>query len=135
MGAILQYWFSRVSEEQKNQQTLRTQAYVDYIRGAAGLAIAQKKGDTKTQQEYGIPMADARARILIYGSEPVIQSLAKFYHQGGVLDTPERKELFISMCLNMRKDSLSSNDASTSCREASTPLFLHDVETSEKGLK
>ena len=123
IGAILQYWFSRATEDHKNQQTLRTQAYVDYVRGVTGITFAQRVNNKEKEQESLILLVDAQARILMYGLKPVIQSLAEFYRKGKVLDTPERREDFITLCRNMRRDSLPRTDADLDYQEALVVLF------------
>jgi len=53
--------FSRSSEQRKHQQDLKTQAYVDFIRSFMDAYFKGKK------EEYMSRVADATARIAIYG--------------------------------------------------------------------
>ena len=74
LGYFVQYWYAKKLESQKHQQNLRTNAYVDFIKGATGMAITQKNKSNK-EQEFIVLLADAKARISIYGSKEVIESI------------------------------------------------------------
>jgi hypothetical protein len=54
--------------------------------------------------EMQLLVADARARIAIYGSESVVSSLANFLRAGNTLDSPERANEFTEICQQMRND-------------------------------
>jgi hypothetical protein len=102
-------FLSRRSETKKHLESLRTTAYVDFIRGIAGLAVLQKHTvDSHEEflkgQELTILVADAKARIALYGSSPVVSSLAHFLRRGLVLDSPERARDFTAICQRMRGD-------------------------------
>jgi len=118
LGAGLQYWLSRSSENRKYQQMLRTQAYVDYLRALAVNATASKSADKHKAAESFELAADAKARIAIYGTKPIVEILAKFCEEGEKLDNSERKKTFVQMCQIMRSESLphseivASNDVS-----------------------
>ncbi len=105
IGYCIQYWYAKKLESQKHQQNLRTNAYVDFMKGAAGMAITQKNKSNK-EQEFIVLLADAKARISIYGSKEVIESIANFCRGGASLDTPGGRESFISICQTMRKEAL-----------------------------
>jgi hypothetical protein len=45
VGASLQYLFSRLTENGKASDKLRTDAYVDFIKSCAGVAMAQRFKD------------------------------------------------------------------------------------------
>lgn len=107
--SILVVLLTRKSETIKHFQELRSEAYVDFIRGIAGLAIIQKR-EAEAGQEYIkgeemlILVTNAKARIALYGSASVISSLARFLRGGAALDSPERAEAFMKICLTMRND-------------------------------
>jgi len=53
-----------------------------------------------------ILVADAKARIAIYGGKPVVESLAGFLGESGcVIDTPASAKAFMAICQLMRRDS------------------------------
>lgn len=72
---------------------------MDFVRGVASLAVLQKKPlDSEAEflkgNELIMLVADAKARIALYGSTSVVSSLAQFLRGGVVLDTPERAKEF-----------------------------------------
>lgn len=102
-------FLSRRSETKKHLETLRTTAYVDFVRGVAGWLVLNKHPiDSKENflrgTELTMLMADAKARIALYGSKSVVSSLAKFLRAGVVLDSPERAKEFTAVCQKMRSD-------------------------------
>jgi hypothetical protein len=106
---LLVVLLTRETETVKHFRALRTSAYVDFIRGIAGLAIFQKRGIESEQEnargkEMLILVTDAKARIAIYGGESVVSSLARFMRGEAVLDTPERAREFTRVCQQMRND-------------------------------
>jgi hypothetical protein len=108
--SVLVVFLGRRSETVKLQQSLKTTAYVDFIRGVAGLAILQRHTiqDQELQREgwrLKMLVADAKARIAIYGGSTVVRSMAKFLRGGAVLDTPERAKSFVGICQSFRNDS------------------------------
>ena len=103
-------FLTRRSEAIKHFESIRTTAYVDFIRGIAGLAIMQRSPVQEGKEQFlrgmesKILVADAKARIAIYGSEPVVSLLANFLRGGAILDTPERAREFTAVCQKMRSD-------------------------------
>jgi hypothetical protein len=102
-------FLSRRSETKKHLESLRTTAYVDFVRGVAGLAVLNRRTvDSHEEflkgQDLTILVADAKARIALYGSISVVSSLAKFLRAGLVLDSPQRCREFTSICQKMRND-------------------------------
>jgi hypothetical protein len=103
-------FLTRRSETIKHFESIRTDAYVDFIRGVAGLAIMQRSPVQEGKEQFlkgmeaKVLVADAKARIAIYGSEPVVSLLAKFLRGGAILDSPERAREFTTLCQKMRSD-------------------------------
>ena len=103
-------FLTRRSETVKHLQSLKTAGYVDFIRGVAGVAVLQKgsiecREDCLKEGEFVTLVADAKARIAIYGSNAVVTSMAQFLRGGAVLNTPERARAFTAICQQMRNDS------------------------------
>jgi hypothetical protein len=111
VGAGIHYWVSKASEAHKHLEELRTEAYVDFIRGVSGVAIAQKRHEPAIETQSMVLLADAKARVSVYGSKAVVESLAEFIRRGAVLDSPERMRTFVSACQKMRNESLPANEA------------------------
>ena len=103
IGASLQFWFSRSSAKWSHIQDKRTQAYVDFLKAVAGLAQAQKFKDEKTELDFASLLADARARITVFGHSEVINALAKFDKSDRVLESQITQQAFIQFILTMRK--------------------------------
>ncbi len=80
LGAALQFWLSRASEEKKRIEALRSQAYADYLRAVALSAHLRSDEDLR---DAHLNAADAKARIAVYGSVPVLRALAEFEETGG----------------------------------------------------
>jgi hypothetical protein len=90
---------------------MRTQAYVDLIKGVAGAAIAQQNNDTQRNIENQALVTDARARIAIYGSKSAVSHLARIIRAGFVLNTPERMKDFLYFCQMIRSETFQTNKA------------------------
>ena len=73
--SIAVVFLSRRSETKKHLESLRTAAYLDFIRGVAG-----------------------------YGSNSIVSAMALFLRAGNVLDTPQRAKEFTAICQKMRSD-------------------------------
>lgn len=103
-------YLTRRSESIKHLQSLKTGAYVDFIRGVAGLATIAKRVQKSPEQnaqgwDFTVLVADAKSRIAIYGGKEVVSSLASFLRVGSVIDSPERAKAFTEVCQKMRADS------------------------------
>ncbi|HZS28451.1 MAG TPA: hypothetical protein VFB76_14570 [Candidatus Angelobacter sp.] len=110
LGAIFGAFLTRWTERFKQLQSLRATAYVDFLRGVAKLAIVQKdairdKESFLEERDASITVADAKARIAIYGGPNVVKALSTFIKGGAVLNSPERMDSFAKMCTLMRNDS------------------------------
>ena len=116
VGASLQFWFSRFSEERRGRHTLRSQAYVDFIKAVSSLAAAQRQANQTKIDDALLQLTDAKARIVVYGSKDVAVALAEFQRQGARLHT-EGIRSFIRLCERMRAE------------QKADPLSEHDIST------
>ncbi len=103
-------YLTRRSESIKHLQSLKTAAYVDFIRGVAGLATVAKQVQRSPEQskqgwDFTVLVADAKSRIAIYGGNEVVSCLASFLRAGSAIDSPERAKEFTEVCQKMRADS------------------------------
>jgi hypothetical protein len=129
-------FLSRRSETKKHLESLRTTAYVDFVRGIAGLAVLNRRTvDSHEEflkgQDLTILVADAKARIALYGSIAVVSSLANFLRAGLVLDSPQRFRDFTSICQKMRSDTR-PRPGVVNDHDVEFLLFGSDVENSQK---
>ena len=134
--AVSVVFLSRRSETKKHLETLRTTAYVDFVRAVASFVVLQKgrhgrppasEEDFLKGNELALLLADAKARIALYGSMEVISSLAKFLRAGLVLDSPQRVRDFTSICQKMRSDTRPRPGAASD-HDVEFLLFGSDVE-------
>lgn len=103
-------YLGRRSETLKQLESIKTAAYADFIRAIAGLAILQRQAQQEKEHlvkgsELQMLLADAKARIAIYGGESVVSALSDFLRGGPFLDSPERAKAFTAVCQKMRGDS------------------------------
>jgi len=94
-GIVLQYKFGILAEKSKQYQNLKSQAYIDFIKSVAGIAIAQREQDAKGMFDFRTLLTDAKIRIAIYGSKDVVELMADFFRKyGGRLESPEACKSF-----------------------------------------
>ncbi len=123
LGAALQFYFSRSAEDRKNLNTLRASAYTDFIRGVSGVAISQRGNDVGQVAANMALVADAKARIAIYGGRPEVQALARFWRGGATLDE-ERQSAFVEVVAATR---VGASSKTVEARDISQLLFSIDV--------
>ncbi len=109
LGAVFGAFLTRWTEKYKQLQSLRADAYVDFLRGVSKLGVVQKdavrdKDSFLEERDAMITVADAKARIAIYGSREVVRSLSAFMDGGAVLNTSERLRSFAEICRLMRDE-------------------------------
>jgi hypothetical protein len=109
VGAILQYYFTRLIENQRHVRDLRSQAFIDYLNCVSEQAQFRPKMGSNEQKEIFCRIANAKGRICLYGSKKVISAFSKFDELGSGMNTPEQKEAFTKMISLMRIDSGSKN--------------------------
>ena len=83
VGAALQFWFSRASERRKQLEVLRAESYVDYLRSVANAAHASSTDELRVARKAA---ADAKSRIVVYGTADVVVALAQFEQANPVLN-------------------------------------------------
>ena len=94
LGAFLQS-----KRELKNQKkALKIKAYTDYLQACAQMANT----DVGKHSDARISLADAKARIAIYGNGLVIKEIAEFDRHGARVDSPEDMKRFLKITLSMR---------------------------------
>ncbi len=99
VGAAVQFWFTRTAEREKHADDLKSQAYADYLRAVAAAAHLRTEEDLVNAMRNA---ADAKARISVYGSAPVIKALSQFEEAGAVLNNERSTRAFVSLIYSMR---------------------------------
>jgi hypothetical protein len=97
LGTVLQHFLARSKEREGQFRALGHAAYADYLRGVATMAI-QPTAEARAQ------VADAKARIAVYGSNRVIEQLAALEISGANLSNERSIVIFVSMVEEMRGD-------------------------------
>ena len=108
LGACLQYFFTRHIEQTRALREMKTKAYTDYLKGVCEQAqisgIEDPKQAREKRTEAFTRVADAKARICLYGADEVIHSFAEFEKLGAAMGTQEQRQAFVAMAVAMRKD-------------------------------
>jgi len=99
LGAALQFLFSRAAERDRQSNSLRSQAYADYLRAVSAAAHLRSDEDLRDAHRNA---AEAKARIAVYGSASVLKALARFEETGAVIGDGPSKRAFISLVSTMR---------------------------------
>jgi hypothetical protein len=107
VGATLQYWLSRAAESRKQLQLLRSQCYVDYLKAVTRAAHADSPNAIRSAQA---DVADAKARLAVYGAPEAIVALARFEETGAVLDNPPAQAAFVELVSAMRQSKAEAKD-------------------------
>ena len=97
IGAALQYAFGQRLEGRKLLVTQKASAYSDLIRAIAASAHRQDS-DTRSL------IADAKARICIYGSIAVVQKLSDFEEAGAIAAGRQGEAALLAVLSAMRED-------------------------------
>ncbi len=108
IGATLQYFFTRHHENQRYLRELRTQAYLDFLKGVAHMAHLNDTHGSQERDAYA-KVTDAKARICLYGSGEVIEAFAVFEKLGATVQSLPQQEAFVAMIWAMRRDSGSTS--------------------------
>ena len=97
IGATLQFAFGQRLEARKQLSAQKAQAYIDFFR-----AVAASRHDRSNEQLT--LAADAKTRICIYGSTPVVQKLGDFERAGATAASPIGQAALIALLVAMRMD-------------------------------
>lgn len=101
---IVQSFYTRRLDAEQKTNEARNQCYADYLRGVAEAALHRGSADSK------IAIADAKARIAVYGSASVVHAMSRFEEAGSVLRSMEGRRAFIGIVRAMRSDAYSAHD-------------------------
>ncbi|WP_395341201.1 hypothetical protein PN836_018660 [Ningiella sp. W23] len=105
VGATLQYFFTKHVETLKHAKELKSKAYSDYLKAISEDASHNYESGSVEQKNIYSKIADAKARICLYGSNEVVTAYSEFLALGGVFETQKQKESFAKVFSLMRKDS------------------------------
>jgi hypothetical protein len=97
----LGHWMGRASQRDRHVEEQRSRAYSDYLRAVAACAHLHLP-DNSDYVEALKNAADAKARIAVYGSSAVIESLARFVGVGESLIDDKNRATFVRLIAHMR---------------------------------
>lgn len=99
VGAALQFWLSRTAEREKQVESRRIEAYVDYLKSVADSAHLRSDSDLRDAHRAA---AYAKTRIAAYRGAQVINAMAKFENVGPKLDNVDSVAAFVHLVSVMR---------------------------------
>jgi hypothetical protein len=99
-GAILQQRFAKANAISALFNEAQQKAYVDYL-GAVALLATTGKGHSALA-DANSALADAKSRVVIYGTDEVLQRMAELECVGAHLGQPESREVFLRLIHAMR---------------------------------
>ena len=105
VGAAAQHFLSRTQDAERQHLALRTSAYVDYLRGVSASARARQDGSEVDQAKAIALVADAKARMAVYGGAATLHALAELGRRGDSLATEEGRSAFVTLSETMRAES------------------------------
>ncbi len=122
VGALLQNYFARQSNQEKHLRESRSAAYIDFLETVSQVVAAQRMGNKQRETEQLARLTHAKARICIFGEEQVVRRLATFWAAGATLETESEILAFTRFCMDIRK-SLGIKDKELLQSEVSQLLF------------
>lgn len=102
-GAWLQAFLTRRNNTNSKLAELQNKSYADFLNSASAIAVAQRSGNRSRVETELALLADAKARICVYGHAAVIHELAKFIRAGGTLQTESELLSFTRLCICIRQ--------------------------------
>jgi hypothetical protein len=114
IGAGLQFIFTTHLENKKHHREQRSTAYADYLKCVSELANLGHQRQSPDGRELASRTADAKCRISLYGAGAVIRVFADFERLGAATNTPEQREAFAKMVVEMRRDAIGKEVADAS---------------------
>lgn len=130
LGAVATYIFGLRAEARRNYQKLRNDAYTDFIKSTALIAIYQRAKDDARETDAMALMADAKARIVVFGGAAVGDAIARFFRTYGALTSPAAMSSFVQIIASMRAENPGDGDGKAlPPKDAGQILFGHDLPT------
>lgn len=104
VGIALQFFFTARMERTRHLRDLRTTAYADYLRAVAENAHRQVLLDVGEVGQILARAAEAKSRICVFGTKPVLNALRAFEEGGAALASAEGMNNFARLMRTMRQD-------------------------------
>lgn len=81
LGASIQHFFALRVEGRKSLLEVRTNAYVDFLKGQTARWRAQKQHNQQGEDEANSTIDDARIRIAVYGTKRTIEAMVDHFRR------------------------------------------------------
>ena len=127
LGAFLQGFFNRKNQKVNNLSELQNKAYSDFLNSVSKIAVAQRNNKRSEVTLELSNLADAKARICVYGNATVVKFLAIFLREGGTLQTETEILSFTHLCAEIRR-AVGMHDKELMPSDISQLLFSLDVK-------
>lgn len=102
-AAVMAFAFGTLIERSKRRNSLRTEAYADYLSAIARSVTSGDRHKVLTDAALAkCKMQNAKCKIVIHGSAEVINALRDFEQAGATATTEEGRECLISLVVAMR---------------------------------
>lgn len=102
-SALVQFYLGRWSEKNKKMIDIRSQAYLDFLNITSEIASSAKRGEQRCLEQLQ-SLTQAKARIVLLGSNEVIKELNIYFSKHGSLNSDESFEAFSRIVSVMRAD-------------------------------
>lgn len=102
VGGVMQHLLARSSQTKKQTAEARDRAYADFLSSVA--AIAHAGTDAGNTAAAKLRLADAKARISVYGTSATLDALSKFEVAGANTKLASGRSAFLTLVEQMRKD-------------------------------
>jgi hypothetical protein len=102
LGVTLGHILSAKRARQDDLASMRMAAYVDFVRATSLLVTARRLGRIEDEIGELARLNDAKTRILLSADASVLESLERFWLQGGTLEKEQEILAFRNMCDAMR---------------------------------
>jgi hypothetical protein len=102
---------------------LRSRAYVDFVRAVSAIAFGGRDQEPSTAGDALADLTDAKLRIALYGSGPVLRALAAFCRTDQRLASKVANGAFLELAAAMRKDADGGSAGEHVKAELSTIFF------------
>ncbi len=111
LGGTIQYFFGRRAKKGEWFDKLQSDAYIDFVRGVTGVAMAQRFCDPKAEATSAWLMLDAKVRIGIYGTPNVAHAVGEFFDKYGDMSKSEDMKAFVDLMQKMRASVVGQSDS------------------------
>ncbi|WP_342609708.1 hypothetical protein [Vibrio tritonius] len=104
VSAVVQFVLGRLSEKSKKTNEIRSQAYLDFLNSVSDIASTSKLRHEKMDLKQLQNLTSAKTRVVLIGSDEVVQEIHNYFNKHGRLDSDESLADFSLIVSAMRRD-------------------------------